>query len=275
MVSVEAALVAVERAVVGSRRVDVDYKRATGRRVMDSDKEKLLNEFVERMRKVAGTNLQSVILYGSAAAGDYVSEHSDVNLLCLLGETSFAAIQTIAPVIEWWGALKHRPPLLLSAEEVTQSVDVFSIEFLDMRRNYKLLFGNDALKTLEIPMRWHRAQLEYELREKTILLRQRLLTVSGDNAKWDLLLHSVPAFGTLFRHSLIALGDLAPGSTREAANALAGKLNIDISSFQELLDIRERKTDRSSVKVDEIFARYLKLVQEATSAVNQMLDPAA
>ncbi len=266
---------AVERAVVGSQGVDVDYKKATRRRVMDSDKEKVLNELVERMRKVAGTNLQSVILYGSAAAGDYVSDHSDVNLLCLFGETSFATIQTIAPVIEWWGAQKHRPPLLLNVEEVKRSVDVFSIEFLDMRRNYRLLFGNDALKTLEIPMRWHRAQLEYELREKTILLRQRLLTVSGDNAKWDLLLHSLPAFGTLFRHSLIALGDLAPGSAREAASALAVKLNIEMSSFNQLLDIRERKTNRSSVKVDEIFARYLKLVQEVSSAVDHMLDPAA
>jgi predicted nucleotidyltransferase len=33
--------------------------------------EKLINEFVERIRGAAGTNLLAVILYGSAAAGDY------------------------------------------------------------------------------------------------------------------------------------------------------------------------------------------------------------
>ena len=238
--------------------------------------EKLINEFVERMRGASGTNLLAAILYGSAAAGDYVAEHSDVNLLCVLGETSFAAIAALAPAIEWWGKQKHREPLLMSAEEMRRSADVFSIEFLDMRRHYRVLWGEDVLKTLEIPMRLHRAQVEYELREKTILLRQRLLMVSGNaEAKWDLLLRSLPAFGTLFRHALIALGDAGAGSKREAAAALAAKLGIDTSVFGEMLDVRERKAERKSAKVDEVFARYLKLVEQVTAAVDKMLDPAA
>ena len=238
--------------------------------------EKLINEFVERIRTAAGTNLVSVILYGSAAAGDYVVDHSDVNLLCVLGETSFTAIEALAPAVAWWGKQKHREPLLMSAEEMRRSADVFSIEFLDMRRHYRVLWGEDVLETLEIPMRLHRAQVEYELREKTILLRQRLLMAAGNaEAKWELLLRSLPAFGTLFRHALIALGEAGAGSKRDAAAALAGKLGIDTSVFAELLDLRERKKDRQSAKVDEIFARYLKLVEQVTAAVDRMLDPAA
>ncbi len=238
--------------------------------------EKLIDEFVERMRGAAGTNLLAAILYGSVAAGDYVADYSDVNLLCVLRETSFASIEALAPAIEWWGKQKHRLPLLMSAEEMRRSADVFSIEFLDMRRNHRLLWGEDVLKTLEIPMRWHRAQLEYELREKTILLRQQLLVASAtDEAKWELLLRSLPAFGTLFRHTLIALSDAGAGSKREVAAALAGKLGIDTSVFGELLDIRERKKDRKAANVDEIFARDLKLVEQVTAAVDRMLDPAA
>ena len=238
--------------------------------------EKLINEFVERIRAAAGTNLVAAILYGSAAAGDYNADHSDVNLLCVLGETSFAAIEALVPSIAWWVKQKHREPLLMSAEEMRRSADVFSIEFLDMRRHYRVLWGEDVLKTLEIPMRWHRVQLEYEVREKTILLRQQLLMVSGnDTAKWDLLLRSLPAFGTLFRHALIALGDAGTGSKREATAALAAKLGIDASAFGELLDIRERKRDRKTADVDHLFARYLKLVQQVTAAVDRMLDPAA
>ena len=234
---------------------------------MDSEKQKLVNEFVEKLKAAAGTNLRSMILYGSAAAGDYVSDHSDVNLLCVLADTSFASIQALAPAIEWWAKKKHRAPLLLSAEEVRRSADIFSIEFLDMRRHYQLL---------EIPMRFHRAQLEYELREKTILLRQRLLTANNnDEAKWELLLRSLPAFGTLFRHALIALGDSEVRSKREAAAALGNKLAIDTSVFGDLLDIRERKKDKKTARVDEIFARYLKLVEQVAAAVDKMLDPAA
>ncbi|MGD0416795.1 MAG: nucleotidyltransferase domain-containing protein [Terriglobales bacterium] len=242
--------------------------------------EKAIDEFVERMRAAAGTNLVAAILYGSAAAGDHIPDYSDVNLLCVLGETSFARIEALAPAMEWWGKKKHRLPLLLSAEEMRRSADVFSIELLDMRRHHRLLWGEDILKTLEIPMRWHRAQVEYELREKMILLRQRLLMASGNaEAKWDLLLRSLPAFGTLFRHSLIALGDAGTGSKREAAAALAAKLGIDTSVFSELLDVRERKVerkkDRKSAQVDEVFARYLKLVEEVTAAVDKMPEPVA
>ena len=237
--------------------------------------EKLVREFVERMRAAAGTNLLAAILYGSAAAGDYVADYSDVNLLCVLGETSFAAIEALAPAIEWWGKQRHRAPLLMSAEEMRRSADVFSIEFLDMRRHYRVLWGEDVLKTLEIPMRLHRAQVEYELREKTILLRQRLLVVSGnDEAKWELLLRSLPAFGTLFRHALIALGDAGAGSKKEVAAALAAKLGIDADVFGELLDIRERKKNRKAAKLAEMFARYLRLVEQVTTAVDTMLDPA-
>ena len=191
--------------------------------------EKLINEFFERMREAAGTNLIAAILNGSVAAGDYVADYSDVNLLYVLRDTSFTSIAVLGPVMQWWGKQKHRPPLLMGTDEMRRSSDVFSIEFLDMRRHYRVLWGEDVLKTLEIPMRLHRAQVEYELREKTIVLRQGLLVAVGsDETKWELLLRSLPAFGTLFRHALIALGDPGTGTKREAAALLKEKTGIDV-----------------------------------------------
>ncbi len=204
--------------------------------------EKLIGEFVGRVREAAGGNLKSVILYGSAAAGDYVAEHSDVNLMCVLDETSFAAIAGMAPVVEWWAKQKHHAPLLMTAEELRRGADVFSIEFLDMQQSYRVLWGEDLLKELEIPMKFHRAQVEYELREKTILLRQRLLAVAGDEgAKWELLVRSLPAFGTLARHALIAMGEKRTGSKREAVEKLAAKAGFDTSAFTQLFDLREAR----------------------------------
>jgi len=234
--------------------------------------EKLIGEFVGRVRDALGGNLKSAILYGSAAAGDYVPEHSDVNLLFVLGETSFAAIAALAPVVEWWAKQKHHAPLLMTAEELRRGADVFSIEFLDMRENYRVLWGEDLLKGLEIPMKFHRAQVEYELREKTILLRQRLLVVAKDEgAKWELLVRSVSAFGTLARHALIALGEPAT-SKREAVQKLAARAGFDAGAFLQLFDLRERRVDRKTMNVDDVFARYLKAVERIAAAVDEMLD---
>ncbi|MFZ0229959.1 MAG: nucleotidyltransferase domain-containing protein, partial [Mycobacterium sp.] len=117
--------------------------------------EKLISEFIGRLREAAGTNLKSVILYGSAAAGNYVPEHSDVNLMCVLGDTSFAAIATLTPAVIWWGKQKHHAPLLMTMEEIRRGADVFSIEYLDMKQHYRVLWGDDALKGLEIPTTFH------------------------------------------------------------------------------------------------------------------------
>ena len=54
--------------------------------------EKQLDEFVSRMKKAAGQNLESIVLYGSAATGEYQADFSNLNLLCILRESSFSTL---------------------------------------------------------------------------------------------------------------------------------------------------------------------------------------
>ena len=234
--------------------------------------EKQINEFISRLRVACGENLQSVILYGSAADGEFHPEFSNVNLLCILRESSFSALTAMAPVVEWWTRQKHHALLMLTREELERSTDVFSIEFLDMQQRHRVLFGDDLLSGLHIPMHLHRAQLEYELREKLILLRGRLLTAGNKKQLWELLLGSLSTFTTLFRHGLIALGETPPKGKREAIHALAARVPFDPTAFLQLLDIREHKAEIKQFDVNDVFTRYLAAVQQVTAAVDRMLD---
>lgn len=235
--------------------------------------EKQLDEFVSRMKHAAGQNLQNIVLYGSAADGEYQADFSNLNLLCILRETSFSNLSAISPVVEWWRSKKNPAPLVMTREELEHSADVFSIELLDMQHRHRVLFGDDVMAALQIPLSLHRVQLEYELREKLILLRQRLLeTGDNDRALWELLLGSVSAFGTLFRHALLALGDAAPHSKREAIQILATKIPFEPSAFLQLLDIRDHKAERRQFDAKDVFTRYLAAVQHVTSAVDTMLS---
>lgn len=237
--------------------------------------EMTINDFVARLRDAAGMNLVSVILYGSSAAGDYVRDVSDTNLLSVLRDTSFAELTKIAPVVEAWTKNNQRTPLLMGIEELKRAADVFSIELLDMQHSYKVLWGEDVLRTLAIPMRFHRVQLEYELREKTILLRQGLIAAAGNPQRmWQLLQRSLPSFATLFRHALIELGEPA-ASKMEAVRKLAAKVGVELSATLQLLEIRERKGDPGKTDVYDLFARYLREVEQVTSAVDKMLDSTA
>jgi len=235
--------------------------------------EKQINEFISRLRAASGENLQSVILYGSAAEGEFHPEFSNVNLLCILRESSFATLTAMAPAVEWWARQKHHEPLVLTREELERSTDVFSIELLDMQQRHRVLFGDDVLSGLRIPMHLHRAQLEYELGEKLILLRERLLLAAGNKKRlWELMLGSLSTFTTLFRHGLIALGHTPPKPKREAVQALAARIPFDASAFLQLLDIREHKAEAKQFDVADVFTRYLTAVQQVTAAVDKMLD---
>src|SRR5882724_6367306 len=121
--------------------------------------EKNIQDFISQLREGAGTNLASVILYGSAAAGDYVADSSDMNLLCVLHDTSFTQLAKLSAALASWAAQKNRTPLIMGMEELRRSADVFSIELLDMQGSYRVLFGEDVLSTLVIPTRFHRVQL--------------------------------------------------------------------------------------------------------------------
>jgi nucleotidyltransferase-like protein len=240
---------------------------------MVPEKEKKINDFVSRLRSAAGANLESVILFGSAVAGDFHPEFSNVNLFCVIRDSSFGALQALAPAVQWWDGQKQPPPLFMTRSEMERSTDVFTIELIDMKQHYRVLFGADVLRELSIPTNLHRVQVEYELREKISLLRQHLLLASGNDSRlWDLLLRSVSSFSTLFRHALMVLGHDAPVGKREAVQALSKQIGFDASGILHVLDVRERKSERKQFSVTDVFSRYLAALEQVTGAVDKMLD---
>lgn len=49
---------------------------------MPSNINKIINEFVEKVRQILGENLKTIILYGSYARGDY-KKNSDIDIMIL------------------------------------------------------------------------------------------------------------------------------------------------------------------------------------------------
>jgi hypothetical protein len=140
-----------------------------------------------------------------------------------------------------------------------------------MQQHHRVLLGEDVLLGLHIPMNLHRVQVEYELREKLLLLRQQMLLAADKRRMWDLLVRSVSSFVTLFHHALIVLGCGAPVGKRETVQALAEQLKFDASAIHQVLDVREHKANPRKVDVNALFARYLTVVEQVTDAVDKAL----
>src|SRR5260370_42629397 len=131
-----------------------------------------LTELANRLKEFAAANLECVILFGSAARGDFHEGHSDLNVVCILRSLSIEELGRLAPVVKWWCVEQKEPaPLFFTKQELRHAANVFAIEILDMKRGRRLLYGADVVSEIEVQMNLHRGEIEHDLR--TILLELR------------------------------------------------------------------------------------------------------
>ncbi|MEP6538139.1 MAG: hypothetical protein ABJF23_22560 [Bryobacteraceae bacterium] len=233
--------------------------------------DKLLTELVEKLRTANGDSLVSVILYGSAATKAGKDEFSDFNVLCVLKQVTPQELADSEPVIRWWREKKNPAPLLLSEEEVRTSTDCFPIEFHDIKERHKVLHGANVVADLVIDYSYYRAEVEHELRAKTLRLRQKAAGVlSEKDVLLRLLADSISTFCVLFRHALLLSGEEAHFDKREIVKACSGKFAIDAAPFMTLLDFREEKVKPRDVQPGSLFREYLKQIQVMVDAVDRM-----
>lgn len=229
-----------------------------------------VDRLVEKIKSAFGADLRSVVLYGSAAAGDFHPQHSDLNVLCVLHRLGVGQLERGNEVARWWIKKGHPAPLLLTEEEIRSSADVFPIEFYDIKMQHKLLHGDDLFATMIVPMERHRIQLEHELRSKLLRLREQYMASHhSQRALQQLLLASVSTFGALFRHVLVVVGQPAPAKKREVFDALAAAFGLDASPFLALLDIRQTGRSFPLAEGRALFENYLAQVERVIEELDR------
>lgn len=231
--------------------------------------EPLLEELVSRLKEAYAADLISVILYGSAAASDHHSQHSDYNVLCALRRVGLADLRRGQKAIQWWTKKKQPAPLLLSMEEIRCSDDVFPIEYLDVQQAHRVLYGEDPYAHIEVNRANHRQQVEHELSSNLLRLRQRYLVLHpSDKDVIQLMVRSIASFATLARHALILTGAAAPVRKREVFQAAAACFGVDASPFEAVLDIRESK--RKAPDAHALFSSYLDQITKLQEVVDKL-----
>jgi predicted nucleotidyltransferase len=226
-----------------------------------------LAEFTRRLHEAAGDNLQSIVLYGSAARGDYHERRSDLNLLCVLHSAKAADLARLARVIHWWsGDLKEPPPQFFTPDELRRAADVFSIELLDIGQNHKVLFGSDPIADLEVPMNLHRIEIEHDLRALLQKLRVHFVHFSENEAQLrEVYAKSMSSMTVLLRHVLIAFGEDVHPDRAHVYRRIEELTGADASAFELGRALRE---NHPSAEIPRAFGKYL----EAIAAVIHALD---
>ena len=232
-----------------------------------------LDEFVQKLKAAGGSNLKAVVLYGSAATGEFHAKHSDLNLLCLVAQADAAHLEALHAPVEWWIRRGQRPPLVFTLEELRRSADVFTIELLDMKSRHRILYGENVLPEIPVPLHYHAMQVERELRTDWLRLRQAILAArKKPKVVLEFMTSSFSAFTALFRHALIALGEPPAETKREAIDRIAKFAGADPAGFLAILSLREGKLSERGIDVEKTLDEYFTFVEAVTDKFDRQLE---
>src|SRR5947209_13808999 len=232
-----------------------------------------LNHLVGDLRATHGNNLACVVLYGSAASGDFVQIESDYNLLIALDRITPEDLRLAQAPMREWRRLGHPLPVYFTSRELHDAADVFPIEFYQIERARVVLYGRDPFEGLRISDENLRHQTEYELRSKLIQLRRLYIPASASAERLrDLMCDSLSSFATLFAPALMLHGEEPPVLKRDVVRATARLLGLDGAVFEHVFELREAGGDSSlnDAEANELFAEYIAQVERVIGAVDKL-----
>lgn len=230
-----------------------------------------LHGLVDDLRKTHGDNLASIVLYGSAAAGDHHEVRSDYNLLIALNRITPEDLRLAQAPMREWQRLGHPLPVYFTVEELSDAADVFPIEFHQMANARIVLYGHDPFEFVKLSDANLRHQTEYELRSKLIQLRRLYIPASVSVEKLcDLMSDSLSSFAALFRAVLMLYGEDAPVAKPDCVRATVRLLKLDPAPFERIFEFRSNGDLPSSEKeANDLFGSYMFQIEQVVEAVDE------
>ena len=226
---------------------------------------------IDDFKGAFGSNLVSIILYGSAACGEYVPGKSDINFIVVLSEEGIDYIDLALGVVTKWKNRNVAIPLFLTEDFVQTSRDVFPIEYLTIQKNHEMVFGKDIFEQLTFDRRFVRLQCEREIKGKLLLLREAFLETGGKARRLrGLVGESFGAVVAVFNGLLYLKGKAGPEHKRDVVRQICEDYDLDRALFERLLDIKDEKVKPSEEEMKALFGGYLKQIRRLWKLVDDM-----
>jgi predicted nucleotidyltransferase len=228
----------------------------------------VLQQFIQGLKDIYQEEVVSIILYGSAASGEFIEKHSNLNLLVVLKSTDLENLKMASRLINKFRMVN---PLFFTEGYINSSTDIFPIEFLDMQENYSVLYGKDILKDVNIDIRNLRFQCEQELKAKLITLRQLYLTMHRNKAALQgLLFKSFTSILHILRNVLRLRGKKPPYKKDEILKELALEFQFDLKDWGKILAAKNKQIKLSRTDIEELFVNFVSELEKIVDIVDRL-----
>ncbi len=220
---------------------------------------------------VGAQNLVAVVLYGGIVANEFFPGSSDANVVVVLKQVDQQTLRALAPVVQDARNYHRIATLVLTAEEIVTSADVFPVKFLDIRDRHQVVVGKDPFDGLKISEEFLRLRCEQELKSLLFSLRSTFLQNLPSHV--DLIAHllgGLSGFLVTLR-SLLHLKNVEVGPTRRDVVFAAGThLGVDTNCLHGLLDLKEGRVTPDPDDVVQSYGRFLDSVRTAAAEADRL-----
>jgi len=232
---------------------------------------KRVGPYLQNLFAVHNENIVSVFVYGSATGKDFVPKRSDINLLIVFRQLQFGDLKKSLKIVSKGIEKKITAPLFLTRRHIETSADVFPIEFMELKENHILLYGEDIWGELEIDKRNIRLQCEEQIKGKLIRLRQAYLEVGLKKKGLEALIkESLYALLPIFRNMLRLKGKTPPVGKKDILIGLCAEFDLDADIFLAILKDKKDDEKIGSQEIEPAFERYLGEIHKLALAVDKL-----
>ena len=217
-----------------------------------------LEQLVNQLKAAYGPTLQSVILYGSAVAGEHIAKKSDYNVLVILDAVPLDRLAAVGAVLRSWAEAGNPAPMTFTAAEWKSSADVFPMEYADILERHEVLYGNDATEGISISRSDLRLQVEQQALGKLLHLRRGAMA-AGDDSKEQIALiqASLSALMVVFRAVLRLHGDVPPQDYVELSTNVGKLAGFNAEPFVRAVEHVRGTTKLSRENASAVLAGYM------------------
>jgi hypothetical protein len=231
-------------------------------------------EWLAPVRNALGAEFLATYLYGGALTQGFDERRSRVNVLIVARSLNLDVLDALRAAIPADRKSPRFAPLFLTQHQIEKSLDVFPIEWIEIKERHLLVEGQDVLGPYEVPRNNLRLQLELELREKLITLRQAYLAQAGHPKGLEDVLHpAASSFATLCRSLLRLRGESPPAQSAQVVERVADIFHLDAEGLLAAHLVRYGERRFKPAELLSHYRRFLVEVERLVNAIDEMRVP--
>lgn len=234
---------------------------------LPEETQKLLKSYVKDVTKTYGSELEGIILYGSAVRGEFLPGSSNLNLLLVMSSYDLSVLKKYDSIHTRWSKEHVVVPLFLTAADLQSASFAFPLEYQDIHECHRLLWGQDPFVGLKIDTRYLAAEVLQALRGNLLRLRQRLVEGrSTEEAITILLPLSITALLPALRglQRLLSRPVLAHGEP--LLKDLESHLGVDLTGLRDALLLKRGQISPGQKEIPRLMDRYLENLTRLVTA---------